>query len=388
MKKNIIWLASWYPDKLDRYAGDFVERHAEAVALTDHIEVLHVVKSRKEPYHKKNTEEIKIYPEGFRATTIYYNSPRKKMKFLETFISNLLYLRIHMRYIRKYMRENGKPDGIHVHIAMRAGLAAVLIKWIYGIPFIVTEHWSGLCPDARPNFNEASWLYKFLWKIILKNAKGNTAVSKFLSDIIKDKFSLNNVYVVPNVVNPATFYPCGLKHRSIQFIHISSLSYQKNPEQLLEAVGLLKNEIPDLKLLIFGRADKSLIDLARSLGVEDHVEFKGACDQTILRQHLQESMALILYSRYETFGCVIIEANACGIPVIVSDIPVFHENVKQDITGLFVPSNSPRQLAAAMQDIATQKKAFDEKSIVDNALQNYNLERIAKQFHEIYELNF
>lgn len=66
--------------------------------------------------------------------------------------------------------------------------------------------------------------------------------------------------------------------------------------------------------------------------------------QESLVKFLQPATALILVSSYETFGCVLIEANACGVPVIVSDIPVFHETVKQEVNGVFTKLNDSNHL--------------------------------------------
>ncbi len=126
----------------------------------------------------------------------------------------------------------------------------------------------------------------------------------------------------------------------------------------------------------------------RNMNLGHAVEFRGMSSQEILREQMQESIALILYSRFETFGCVIIEANACGIPVIVSDIPVFHENVKAGLTGAIVPLNNPGLLAEAIFSVAKDKYLFDPDLIHQWVLDHYTFARVAKQFAEFYEAHF
>ncbi len=92
--------------------------------------------------------------------------------------------------------------------------------------------------------------------------------------------------------------------------------------------------------------------------------------------YARESNALILYSRYETFGCVIIEANACGKPVIVSDIPVFHENVADGLTGVFVEPDNPGLLAEKMLLMATGHYLFDSDLIRRRAIDHYSFEKV------------
>jgi glycosyltransferase involved in cell wall biosynthesis len=386
--KKILWLASWYPSKVDPYTGDYIERHARAATLDSQISVLHVVRDISPVTRKKNSVEHRRIPGGGQATIMYYYSPGYFIPWLNKLHSNFVYLKLHKNYLKNYIRKNGKPDGIHVHIGLKAGMAALFLKYWYGIPYVVSEHWSGLCPEARPNFDKKPFLFRLLWKRVMKNALGYTAVSEYLATAIKNKFSLKKGHVIPNVVDTDIFYPAENRIKNARFIHISTLNYQKNAEQILEAAAILRKKLPEFSLLIFGNPNESLIKLTENLNLGNAIEFKGICPQEVLRENIQKSEALILYSRFESFGCVIIEANACGKPVIVSDIPVFHENVKQGITGLFVPLNNPELLADSMFAIATDKYSFDQNVIQEWASDHYSLEKIGKQFARFYELNF
>ena len=333
--------------------------------------------------------EQRRYTEGGEATIIYYHTPDFIFSWLEKIYSIYIYLKIHMDYFKNYVRENGKPNGIHVHIGLKAGIAALYLKFRHRIPYVVSEHWSGLCPEAKPNFKDESFLSRWLWKTVMKNAAGFSAVSEYLAVSLQDLFSLKKVNVIPNVVDSNMFYPSGKIIKSPRFIHISSIkNYPKNINDLLSAAAILVNRIPEFSLIIFGQPSESTENYARSLNLGHAVEFKGMSSQEILRAYIQESMALILYSRFETFGCVIIEANACGKPVIVSDIPVFHENVKAGLTGSFVPLNSPQLLADAMFSVANDKYMFDPEIIHKWSVDHYSFEKVGKQFVKFYDNHF
>ncbi len=387
--KKILWLASWYPSKVDPYTGDFIERHAQAAARENDIHVLHVVKDTRAIFAEKRIEEHRHYAQGGEATIIYYKTPTYNIKWFEKLYSNYVYLKLHENYLKKYIGKAGKPDGIHVHIGMKAGLAALLLKWKYRIPYVVSEQWSGLCSESNPNFNDKPFMFRWLWKLLMKKATGYSAVSEYLANAMQNQFFLKRrVQVIPNVVNTDVFYPSGTTNNKIQFIHISSLNYQKNAEQILEAAAILKKQFPEFTLLIFGEPKENLLTFTRELNIQDVVEFKGTGPQEELRKFIQQSVALILYSRFETFGCVIIEANACGKPVIVSDIPVFHENVKSSVTGVFVPLNNPALLAETMYSLATNQLVFDDAIIEKQAKDKYSYEIVGKQFDEFYHNNF
>ena len=158
--KKILWLASWYPSKVDPYTGDFIERHAQAAALEQHIHVLHVVKSNKSISTEKIIEETRIYPGAGEATIIYYRTPTLNISWLEKLYSNFIYLKLHKKYLKNYIRKNGKPDGIHVHIGLKSGMAALFLKWRFHIPYVVSEQWSGLCPEAYHNYKERPFIFR------------------------------------------------------------------------------------------------------------------------------------------------------------------------------------------------------------------------------------
>ncbi len=387
--KKVLWLASWYPNKMDPYTGDFVERHARAASLFSQIELFYVVKDRSPFPSKKIVEEKKKFPEGLETSIIYYRTPAFSFSWLEKLYSNYQYWNIHKNYFKEYLVKNGKPDGIHVHIALKSGMIALYLKFRYGIKYVVSEHWSGLCPEAKPNFNEKPFLTRVLWKWVMKHASGFSAVSAYLSTIIENKFSLKKGAIIPNVVDSQIFYPSLQKFDNAQFIHISSTNnYQKNIITVLEATAIVINHLPQFKLVIFGQPGELEKNYVRTMKLDHAVEFKDMSPQNILREYLQKSVALILYSKFETFGCVIIEANACGIPVIVSDIPVFHENVKAGLTGAFVPLDKPKILADTIITVAAGKYYFDPEQIQNWALTHYSFEKIGKQFASFYNDNF
>jgi L-malate glycosyltransferase len=387
--KNIIWLASWYPNKADPYTGDFIERHARAASLENHIHVLHIVRSNILSFPEKKKTEYKRYPEGGEVTIIYYYSPVYKIRWFDILHSNFRYLKYHISFYKTYIRKRGKPDGLHVHTALKSGMAAILLKILFGSKYVVSEHWSGLCPEAKPNYNDRPFYFRWLWKKVMQNACGFSAVSNYLALAMKTTFPIRNVHVIPNVVDEAVFFPSGKEVTRPRFIHVSTIkNYQKNVGDILKAAVILGRQIPEFSLLIVGNRDESMeIELSR-INMNHAVTFVEMCSQETLCTLIQDSIALILYSRFETFGCVVIEANACGKPVIVSDLPVFHENVQTDLNGIFVPLDHPELLANAMFEMVKNFYSYDPVLIRNWTLEHYSFPIVAKLFSEFYNLYF
>jgi glycosyltransferase involved in cell wall biosynthesis len=384
--KRILWLASWYPTRLDPLTGDFIERHAQAASQLDDVWVFHVVKDNSGHQKTNCFVETKTYHAHCRASICYYRTGNSPFSFWEKLRSNWLYLRHYRRMIRSYIREQGKPDLIHVHIALKAGIPALLAKWFYGIPYVVSEQWTGLCPEAKPNLDQQPFLFRQAWKWVMRGASGWTAVSDYLGRAIQGRFALSPCRVIPNVVDTRLFYPGPAAPGPFRFIHISLLNYQKNPELLLEATAKLReiSRMP-FRLVVVGHWPPQLKQLAEKLALLPILDLIEPCPQLQLADQMRQCHTLILCSRFETFGCVIIEANACGLPVIVSDIPVLRENTQPGVTGVLVPPGRANALAEAMRGIMEDDNAFDSPGIVRLTGDKYSYPPVAASFHEFYE---
>jgi glycosyltransferase involved in cell wall biosynthesis len=127
-----------------------------------------------------------------------------------------------------------------------------------------------------------------------------------------------------------------------------------------------------------------LRELVKQYGLEEDIQFHNEMPHLDLVKLIKKANALILYSRYETFGCVLIEANACGVPVIVSDIPVMHENVHNNFNGLFATNEDFNALAAQINYFIKSKHLFNNQQIAEQALKQYDYSLIGMQFRDWY----
>lgn len=80
----------------------------------------------------------------------------------------------------------------------------------------------------------------------------------------------------------------------------------------------------------------------------------------------------------------IIEANACGIPVIVSDIEVFKELVQDGVNGLLVKQNNSAALANALKKFINKKIQFDEQ-IISDSIHKYDYDFVGKEFYDLFQ---
>ena len=385
--RNVLWLASWYPNDLAPFDGDFIQRHAQSVALLHRVEVLHIINDES----GKVTDHIKekISTKGnLTERIIYYRSPGTGISFLDKLLSSLKYMRLYKRAIQKYIVVKGKPSIVHVHVAMKAGVIALWLNQKFGIPYILSEHWTDYLAEAKPNFEDHSLVFKNLCKKIFERASYVTVVSKVLGEAVAKKFSIQ-YSVIPNVVDTSIFFPAGHPPgEKINFIHVSSLGYQKNIPQLIGAIDMVKKKGHDFSVTIFGPVNNELNDLLLKYDLLADVSLNKEVPQAVLAKEFRQSDALILYSRYETFGCVVIEANASGVPAILSDLPVFREYSIENKTAIFAPANNPVELANAMISFMKKKNEFDPQKISDHVASKFNYSVVAHRFDALYQKIF
>lgn len=381
--KRVLWLASWYPNKLSPFDGDFLQRHARAVSLFCAVHVIYIVKDETGNITKDEKTEITANG-NLTEQIIYYSSPKTGLKILDRFLSHRKYRQLYQRAISDHVEKNGKPDLCHVQIAMRAGLGALWMKKKWNIPFLVSEQWTGYLDAVDFGINNYSVIQKKWFRQILQQADAVTVVSDHLGKAIRQHFPSVNYQVIPNVVDTDIFFPVPKQPTDfVKFIHISNMNYQKNTEAILAALHVLKDEVL-FSMQLYGTSNPALQQLISSLQLGDKVMMMGEVPQPQLAKAIQQSDALILYSRYETFGCVLIEANACGVPVIVSDIDVFHELIKENENGMFAKENDPAALAEKIKAFIQQKDSFDQHAIAETTAGKYNFKKVGRQFIDLY----
>ncbi|MBL0359060.1 MAG: glycosyltransferase [Chitinophagaceae bacterium] len=380
---NVVWLASWFPNRTNITNGDFIERHAKSVApLVESLSIIAVIKDDQLPFNAVEIQEQKL---ANITTYIVYYGLSKWGGALERILSLRKYVSLHKKIVDKIISETGRPDLVHVNVAMKAGLVARKIKQQYNIPYIVTEHWTAYYKQARPNVFEMGNYFCRLTRAILKEAALLLTVSDELGKAINDGLINVHYQVLPNVVDTAVFYPAQKNDEEVlKLVHVSSMEYQKNVEAIIVALSMWKQQGGKFVMQLYGPLKQHLLQLVTSQGLENDVFFKGEVLQQELAPAVQQADALILYSRYETFGCVLIEANACGVPVIVSNLPVFHEFITERLNGIFVEDDNPEKLAAALIEFTNTKNSFDKAAIAKSTKERFGFDTVGRQLKNIY----
>lgn len=384
-KKYILWLPSWYPNELTPFDGDFIQRHAKAVSPFMPVHVFHLIRDRDRKW-TRSTRLVEKVQGQLTETILYYASPRMPFRFLDKLVSQWKYMWLYRKHIRRIFEEKGFPELQHVHVVYKAGLIARWINKKWGIPFVLTEQWTIHLAEARPNLFDLPFAEQHLISRIMDHVEWVLPVSKYLGKAMKEHWPFIRFEVIPNVVDHGLFKPGTVPKPAdkLRLVHVSTLTYQKDPESLCTALAVLKQRGVAFQLDLFGPATREIKELMQKAGIGDQVIFHGERPQAELARVMSECHALVLYSRYETFGCVIIEANACGIPVAVPDTALMQEIVSSDVNGVLVKPHDPIALADALQKLANGDIRFDAEKIRESSLK-YGMDVVGKQYVAVYE---
>jgi exopolysaccharide biosynthesis WecB/TagA/CpsF family protein len=165
------------------------------------------------------------------------------------------------------------------------------------------------------------------------------------------------------------------------FVFVGRLVDQKDPQTLLHGFAMLRNSAARLILLGDGPLRQALVALAARLGIDGRVLFAG--HQLNPLPWILYADALVLTSRYEGFGNVIVEALACGTPVIATDCcagPA--EILDQPGYGTLIAPGDARALAAAM---AAHRKSRFSTAIMRRRADMFSVERCADRHVSLFQ---
>lgn len=375
---KVLWLASWYPDEYEPTNGDFCQRHAKAVALSTPVDVIHVAQAGK---NFGWLNKVVLNDNGNLHEAIHYFPFKKTGIFvLDKIRYHKTYLKHYKKILEHYIQEKGKPDLVHVHVPMKAGLLALWLKKKYNIKYIVTEHWTIYADIAKDNFANKGFAFKSFTRKIFKNAACFLPVSKNLGELVCKKVLPVKYKVIYNAVNTNYFH---FKETSAEkpftFIHVSTLNEQKNPTFIIEAFIEFNKQHPNSKLIMVGEMQPVLKKFLNT----SSIEFTGMIAYEQVAEQQQQADAFVLFSKYENMPCVVLEALCCGLPIITSNVGGLAEIISNE-NGVLINEKTTEALFNAMNKVYTNYH-YNKREISEKAINMFSYEVIGKQIKAVYD---
>lgn len=231
------------------------------------------------------------------------------------------------------------PDAV-VSFLTRVNVLAILATRDLGIPVVVSER-------VHPALAPVPRVWRLAWRAIYPFADAVVAQTEAARAALGPALQ-RRCTVLPNPV-PLDDAPPRAPGGGRRIVAMGRLEHQKGFDLLLRAFAHVAAERPDWTLTIWGEGSEraALERLSRALGVEHAVAFPGRTRGT--REALREADLFVLSSRFEGFPNVLVEAMACGLPVIAADCPSGPSEIVRDgVDGWLVAPGDASALARAI----------------------------------------
>lgn len=377
---HVLVLPSWYSTPDLPWSGSFFEDQAVALARAGaHVGVAFVEGRSLRSLSPSNLREshFQIASSKDRGVTTL------RMKGWNTLGQAVagakVWCALSERLVAAYVDRFGVPDVLHAHTALWAGRVAVRMGRRLSRPAVVTEHSSlvmrGLL--GAKELREAARVYR--------EADAILAVSETLLSAVGSIAGTRVGRVVPNAIDFEFFTlpPVPRRREPFTFLCVCSLVSGKQVDRLIRAFGHVSRIRPGVRLVVVGAGVEAdnLRRLAQESGVGSHVEFTGGLPREAVRARMWTADALVLPSTSETFGVVLVEALATGMPVISTRCGGPEGIVEADL-GLLVERDNDNELAEAM--VTMIGRSYPEGLLRDRAMSRFSFERVAQQLLEVY----
>ncbi|WP_203339497.1 N-acetyl-alpha-D-glucosaminyl L-malate synthase BshA [Planococcus beijingensis] len=288
--------------------------------------------------------------------------------------------------------KNEKLDLMHVHYAIPHAVCAILGRDMAGsnIGIVTTLHGTDITVLGSDSSLKEAIRYGIEKSDIV------TAVSDSLRDQTYDLINPDKkIETVYNFVDEREYFPqdskelkaeLGIEPDQKVMIHVSNFRNVKRVQDVVETFSQARQQL-DCKLLLVGDGPEMgrIIQQVQDLGLEDDVLFLGKRDS--LAEFYNISDIKILLSEKEAFGLVLLEAMACGVPVIGSNIGGMPEIIEPGVNGYLVELGDTKQAAEYAIEMMSDEKKLEElrQGALKTVAERFHSSKILKHYEGLYE---
>ena len=264
-------------------------------------------------------------------------------------------------------------DRIHCGRCVPEGWIALGLKRVYGIPFDCYVHGedANAASSGAADGVLSSRQLRWMTKQVMRQADGFIANSRNSARIVIDQWGVpsdrvrllhpgcDTKYFVPAAPDRAVRDALNWGGRPV-IVTAGRLQKRKGQDMLIRALATVRQAVPDVLVAIIGDGEEhaALQALTIAEGQQEHVLFMGKISDEMLKQSYQQADVFVLANRQigtdiEGFGMVLLEAQACGTPVVAGASGGTAETMKPGETGYVVPCEEPHELAKTLIEMLT-----------------------------------
>ncbi|WP_053219421.1 N-acetyl-alpha-D-glucosaminyl L-malate synthase BshA [Virgibacillus senegalensis] len=285
-----------------------------------------------------------------------------------------------------------KLDILHVHYAMPHAICAILARDIaeHDVKIVTTLHGTDITVLGIDNS-----LTKMI-KHGIDQSDAVTAVSNSLVDQTKEMLGVDKeIEVIYNFINEQEYHvrdnrhlkrEYGIKDEEKVIIHVSNFRKVKRVEDVIAAFHSIQKKVP-AKLLLVGDGPEysAMCQLVKKLGIEKRVLFLGR--QINVSDLFSIADLKLLLSEKESFGLVLLEAMACGVPCIGTNIGGIPEVIEHGKTGYITRLGDIEEVVESAVRLLTDNARWEvfSRSAVESVHKRFRAEKILTAYDQVYE---
>ncbi len=368
---KVLFITPWYPHSQNPSSGIFVKDLAKSVSGYVKPTVVHIHRSKS----LEGLISVSKYAED--GLSVY----RISVRHLPLKFHVFLFIAVigHLLKIEKEVQ----PDIIHANV-YHAGIFSIILGRLRGIPVVLTEH---MVFRKGSEGSPLDAVRQFFGRFALNRAHLVTSPSVFFKRHLRGAGISSEIKVVPNAVDTSLFRPVprrGADTDRVKMLYVGWIDSIKGIDRLLVAIEELLKMRNDFSVQIVGEGGlkEPCIEMCRRKGMDGFVVFLGSKSRDEVIRLMQECDFLVLPSSWEVFGVVVIEAMACGKPVVVSDKG--QKEIVVTKAGLVVDAANPGLLAEALNFMIENHRKFPSSFIRKYTSSKYSYEVIGEMLVDVY----
>ncbi len=368
-KINLLIVPASFPLSKNDISGVYILDYIEAVKPYCNVKVLsyHFKAKENDIIREKfnNVDVIRIMLKGGRSKFGHYT------KFVQLY-------KLMRREIRS---QKERMDVVHVHgAAVPGSMVAHSLKGL-NIPFCITEHTG---PFSKISNNP---ILKYLADYaILRSSFFHPVSRNLLEQVESAGISPKNVQLLYNPIDTRVFVPGAPVVKEKVILFVGRLESYKGALKCVRAFHGLGDVAKEWKMHIIGAGPEmnAIKEFVKERGISQRVYLAGQQPKSYIIKLMKKAVFLVFPSEHETFGLVVAEAMAAGLPVLVSNTTVFEEYVT-DRSGIFVDPNSQESIAGGMKYLMINHHKFEAMEIRKTVIERFSAKYIGKRLAQLYD---
>ncbi len=245
-----------------------------------------------------------------------------------------------------------KPDVAFAFMTIPSGPVALWLKKVKRLPYLVLLRGGdvpGFLPEQLATYHKLTRpLIHRIWRESLKPV----ANSEGLKRLAQQSAPQMDIATIPNGIDTEKYHPSlnGAARPRVRLIFVGRLSVQKDLPTLIAAMSQVVQQTPDVELHIVGDGPERerLEQQVNQHHLTSHVTFRGWVGKEDIVECYQHADVFVLPSRYEGMPNVVLEAMACGLPIVATNIAGSNELVEEGVNGFLIPVSDSDALSARL----------------------------------------